>query len=228
MNSFNYRTNTIEVYQEFSEAWIGFEHIANGVKTRFEIFDVIKVRHKNKTISADYMKSIFDTIGNQQNIGGKTPIKINQDANEYAYFATLSGTDIGAVTLHDFITKRGINGLLQREFKQDNLFCFNPVSGEFFQPITADLTITPATIDDSDPENLVTNNDGSVDISIVDGSPVKVSIYDGSVPYLLNLQGTAEEEITDMDSLTFSNISGTKRLFFFDANGNFSHRRFEI
>ena len=228
MNTFNYRNATIEVYQSFAQPWIGFEHIINGVKTRFEIQDVIKVRHKNKTISADYMKSIFDTIGNQQNIGGKVPLKINQDVNEYNYFAQLTGTDIGAVTLHDFITKRGINGLLQREFLNDNLFCFNPVTGEFFQPMTFDVDVTPSTIDETDPENPINNNDGSISITPVDGTPVSAKLYDGTVDYITNLQGLAEAEITDINNINFTGVSGRKRVFLFDISGNFSHQTFDV
>lgn len=228
MNAFNHRNSIIEVYQEFNESWIGFEHIKNGVKTRFEIHDVIKVRHKNKTISAEYMKSIFDTIGNQQNIGGKVPIKINQDANEYGYFAQLQGDQIGAVTLHDFITKRGINGLLQREFSSDNLFCFNPISGDFFQPMTMDVVVNNATVDNTDPENPITNSDGSLSITPVDGTPVVAKLYDGSVDYLTNLHGIQEAEITDMTNINFTSIKGKKRVFLFDANGNFSHKTFDV
>jgi hypothetical protein len=223
MNQFTYRNSTIEVYQSQEDGLIKFDHIVNGVTTRFKEHHILKISDRNKSVSSEWMKSIVDTLGKERQLSIEA-LKISKDANEYDYFSSLVLADLGQISFRDFVTKRAINGMMQKTFGDDNVFCFNPITGEFFQHLTTDVSVTPTTIDDTDPDNPMVNDDGSISVTPIDGTPVAAKLYDGSVDYLTNLQGTAEQETTDMDNINFTGISGKKRLFMFDADGNFSHR----
>lgn len=212
MDTFNYRGKEVNVYYDNPQEKIKFEVVAEGTMTTYEVSKIALYPNPSCQVQVECRVNVKNAAGKDFGTTKKALSVLKGNA-EYLQFATMQS--LGGLDIHGFFATKGINGFMQFYFPEDNLFCFNPVTGAYFDPIVADVSTTEDSI--------------TID-TIVDGTPVSAKLYDGSVSYIENLQGTEIEEVTSgIEGHVFSGLGGgVYRLFFFDAEGNFSHRLFTI
>ena len=135
MNTLQYRGTEIKV--EFTEETHYFELTENGVVTRIivnspSVSDAVKQITLNSTIEK------LDNLGNviAPAISQK---KLFDDLATYTKWYNYSFTGVGGV----FWFAPSFNGILSEYFKDENLYCWNPLANfTFFQPIIFDVVTT--------------------------------------------------------------------------------------
>lgn len=138
MNILQYRGTEIKV--EFTENTHYFEFVENGVNTRIivnapSVSDSIKQIVLNSTIQK------LDNLGNVIASSVKQT-KVFDDLATYTKWYNYTFAGIGGV----FWFAPSFNGILAEYFKDENLYCWNPLNNfTFFQPLIFDVTTTETT-----------------------------------------------------------------------------------
>lgn len=137
MNILNYRGKEIKIELNNNEVY--FHFLENGVETRI-IVDAPSISLMTKQIVLNWLKQKLDNLGNV--IASTTSNKRFDDLATWNKWANYDFAGKGMVT--NFAPS--FNGILAEYFKDENLYCWNPLNNfTFFQPLIFDVATTETT-----------------------------------------------------------------------------------
>jgi len=183
MNTLQYRGTEIKV--EFTEETHYFELTENGVVTRI-IVNAPSVSDTVKQITLNSTVQKLDNLGNviAPAISQK---KLFDDLATYTKWYNYTFAGIGGV----FWFAPSFNGVLSEYFKDENLYCFNPLNNfTFFQPVIFDVVATETTATAN-----VVDGTGTIEFSINGTDWQESNIFNGlteGTEYTIHARNTVD------------------------------------